>query len=1410
MDGTTAKQCPECKAPLAEGAVLCTQCGYHLGKGQRLTTSESAPAAPGEASGPSRRQVTTWIAVLVALVVAAALVDHWRTHRSADRKAAASGARAVAQGPGGPVTAPGLSAPPAAAAPAAEAVAAPAVAAAATPAADAAPEPVAAPAAAPAAPAAPYVEFPAAPERLLFLERLAFWDTFGEKAPTEQVREWLPQCPYWRHSRAALPELSEAYDWALRDGLVKAACRNLPAGPFTPEFWLDAEHPERGLQALGLARQGRREIVPSLLACVQSPLPSSDPRCREHPDAPVRAAYYAMEALAILGEASASAPALAAYGYFRKSTMTGTNVMGAYFGALGHVCRDHPEGIAELVAGLQDPMERYMALDALILTRHPDVPTLADKLWQEKHISLLQRYAVQAAVGSADGVKGALQAYWGNDPGIGTDWPGWCYFLRHAGTADVEAAAADAATSAIGLRARHTATLPAETRSQAERSGVTPVVGADGLAALWTPQALLGEHEGVQRLNERLDLLLGRKADPRYRVGVVSPLHEFVRAAWAGRQDEITRRLADPRQVQLAGPQAICYAVARRDREMIALLVKAGVSPDSVMVEPDPVGVGSLRHGLPQTGPSFFSPLQIALERGDTGMAAFLLEQGADPNAAPAETLPVLHQLCLALKPEAVSFLLGKGGNPNLRDRSSGQTSLHCLLQRLVDQPHLLPVQGEPVRRLVTLLSAAGANPDYRIPPSAAEADPNGRSGVGKDVWELARAVDVLVAQQSGDAVTDEARAARGARSFLPVLLSKWPSPQGRQVTDPLALGTALPAAAPAGQDPRLMGIDPRNAEALAAADALLAAPPILTAGVETRVATLPAKLPPDVDLVWADSRHLVLPYAAEGKLERYDLDSMKGVKTRVLGAPVCSCTVSAQGLVVSPRGGGGLLVLDPESLDTKKTVPVSVEVLQLTGSPLSTVVWGAVLRPAKETGADPDADVVGVDLRNGKTLFWRQQDLAKLTSAKGAPQKFDRLTDLALAPDGVTLFILSDKVHRFVLGRGGLTYQNSMVAAFPSQVWVGSEGYGEMERAQQQKIGVPDSIVLSSDGAYLSCPYQRLAVSSEAPRQWTSLRVTEIADGLYRLSAKFHREETDPGFAMSVHLAATGAKLCHEIVHVKATGTGLAMGHGCGLTVIGKDLPRRLEVVNSWWEPVATIPLPLLEGETEKARDPDLGVAIGASPDGKRFAAVYGNRLLGITPTAASVCVAPGVVVAPEHLRLGPWMLGGRPDPARSDRDIVAPELGVDLYFAPAQYKPQCWRPRNRTFLAIYRAFASSQGGATPADKIALDAPTPPRGDLLRLSVWLTGQLGLAGKLPAGCEVQIEDLKDADQSDGPRGPKPLPLLARDVGLVLRPPTSQWRGYVQAHRQELAPQPATSPAQAVPKPRAARQRGAPR
>jgi hypothetical protein len=74
---------------------------------------------------------------------------------------------------------------------------------------------------------------------------------------------------------------------------------------------------------------------------------------------------------------------------------------------------------------------------------------------------------------------------------------------------------------------------------------------------------------------------------------------------------------------------------------------------------------------------------------------------------------------------------------------------------------------------------------------------------------------------------------------------------------------------------------------------------------------------------------------------------------------------------------------------------------------------------------------------------------------------------------------------------------------------------------------------------------------------------------------------------------------------------------------------------------------------------------------------------------------------------------------------------------------------------------------------------------------------------------VQIEDLKDADRDDGPLGPKPLPLLARDLGLVLRPPSSQWRGYMEAHRQELAPKPAKPPP-AAPKPGAARQEGPPK
>ncbi|MFP4055820.1 MAG: hypothetical protein ACLF0G_03005 [Candidatus Brocadiia bacterium] len=53
-DEGEAGPCPECQAPLAPGAVLCTNCGYDLRTGQRLeTAAEAEPPQEAEAEEPA-------------------------------------------------------------------------------------------------------------------------------------------------------------------------------------------------------------------------------------------------------------------------------------------------------------------------------------------------------------------------------------------------------------------------------------------------------------------------------------------------------------------------------------------------------------------------------------------------------------------------------------------------------------------------------------------------------------------------------------------------------------------------------------------------------------------------------------------------------------------------------------------------------------------------------------------------------------------------------------------------------------------------------------------------------------------------------------------------------------------------------------------------------------------------------------------------------------------------------------------------------------------------------------------------------------------------------------------------------------------------------------------------------------
>ncbi len=116
-------------------------------------------------------------------------------------------------------------------------------------------------------------------------------------------------------------------------------------------------------------------------------------------------------------------------------------------------------------------------------------------------------------------------------------------------------------------------------------------------------------------------------------------------------------------------PEAVLFAVYYRHLDTVKTLLRAGVNIDTI--------VKTVR-----TAPYLESktPLHIAIERNDTAMVNFLIEQGASETILDSKGRPPLHIAVLDQRPDIVKAFTEFDVNLNIRD-NQGRTALHLALQ---------------------------------------------------------------------------------------------------------------------------------------------------------------------------------------------------------------------------------------------------------------------------------------------------------------------------------------------------------------------------------------------------------------------------------------------------------------------------------------------------------------------------------------------------------------------------------------------------------------------------------------------------------------------------------------------------------------------------------------------------------
>ena len=288
----------------------------------------------------------------------------------------------------------------------------------------------------------------------------------------------------------------------------------------------------------------------------------------------------------------------------------------------------------------------------------------------------------------------------------------------------------------------------------ANRYGVTPLALAAGrgnpsivealLDAGADPNTTLPEGETVLMTAARtgnvdvLRLLLVRGADLRARESWrgQTALH------WAAAENHpaavhtLIELGADVNERSTAGWSALLYAVRAGKTDAASALLEAGADVNDT-IRPFAAEDDAEDEPLPRDPTVGTSALVLAVMNGHFSLAQYLVERGADPNAA-EQGWTALHQLAYTRRPNSgkgmppvvlldrvdtlafARFLLDNGANPNARQTARFNNRERNNLNRVGASPYLLAAKHADVP-LMRLLAEYGADPRQ---PTAGNASP--------------------------------------------------------------------------------------------------------------------------------------------------------------------------------------------------------------------------------------------------------------------------------------------------------------------------------------------------------------------------------------------------------------------------------------------------------------------------------------------------------------------------------------------------------------------------------------------------------------------------------------------------------------------------------------------------------------
>lgn len=254
------------------------------------------------------------------------------------------------------------------------------------------------------------------------------------------------------------------------------------------------------------------------------------------------------------------------------------------------------------------------------------------------------------------------------------------------------------------VRGKHPDTLPIETAAHVPSSHPGPPHIAEAREAQRSVQAALAALPESDRVLVSLFHLGGYS---QHEVASIVELPEQVVKKRLFRARQTLRRLLEGEMHEEFAGQlsdsgmfagAVQFFIAVRTQDLPQVRRMLGERPELISERERWDEDLARRNRMPAVGS--FTALHRAAYVGHTGLAALLLQHGADPNAPTKSGQTALHVAVLVDRPAVVEQLLEHGADPNaVTDR--GMTPLHWAVIR---------GRGELIRRLL----AAGAAPDAR------------------------------------------------------------------------------------------------------------------------------------------------------------------------------------------------------------------------------------------------------------------------------------------------------------------------------------------------------------------------------------------------------------------------------------------------------------------------------------------------------------------------------------------------------------------------------------------------------------------------------------------------------------------------------------------------------------------------